>query len=209
MGFGKFGTQAAPAARAAVATAAGPAPSGFKRGAPAAGARPAKAAAPKASRWAGLDVGDSREPMLEVGVYRLRVVSCEKNVHPVKHTESFKATVEVADAAEGAGTQVGDTCAIVSMLFTVPGQKDMGRFIIAAAGYDAEGFAAEHSDGRFIDAVLGDLPGEENPILGRLVDVEVRRAKDVVDKTSGVPTGDWYRSYNFQPVPEEEQDAVQ
>jgi hypothetical protein len=138
--------------------------------------------------------------MLEVGIYRVRVVSCEKLIHPVKHSESFKALVEVLAAAEGAGSMVGGTYAVLAMLSTIPGQKDMGRFIIAAAGYDAEGFSAEHGDGLFIDAVLGDLPGEGNPIEGRVVDVEVRRGKDTGD-------GDWYRNYQWEPVAEDEQGA--
>jgi hypothetical protein len=104
------------------------------------------------------------------------------------------------EAADGAESPVGAKCSVISLLSTDAGAKEMGRFVVAASGYEAAEFNTAVGDGQLIDAVLGDLPGEANPIEGRLVDVIVTRGKD--DGNGG-----WYRNYQWQLVDEDDQQS--
>lgn len=205
MGFGSFNRNAA--GSAATTPPAGPAPGGFTRtpaSAPVAGGR----AAPK-SRWAGVQSAEPRLPMVGEGVYRLRVASCEQGFNPGTGTESFKANLEVVDAADGSANAPGDNVMVIELLSGKAMQSGMARtkaFIVAASGYDGDAeYDAFSPDGGHIDAVLGIANSyASQTIVGRLVDCRVSRGKPV---KADAPNGDYYRIYEWAPVEEAKQEV--
>ncbi len=188
------------------------------RGVAAAPARPAPVAVTPAaggSRWAGIQSAQPRDPMLGVGDYVVRVLSNAIGVNPATREESFKGHIEVVWAADGSHSQVGERAAVINKLTGKSAQFGMERskgYIVAAAGYatDAE-YDAFDPQGHFIDSVLGasnEYSAAGLTITGRLVRVRVSRGNDVIDKTSGQPTGDFYREYSWTVVEDADQDAV-
>lgn len=164
---------------------------------------------PRQSRWSGLGDGSQRLPMLEPGVYRVRVGRCEIKVKPKgapnAGRETFHATVEVVQAVDGSQSPAGMVASVIAMLSTDAGQNEMFRMIRSAAGFESEEafYAAIPADGTaeaFFDAVVGQS-STPNPIEGRLVDVQVSQGKD--DGKGG-----YYRNYVWAPVPEAEQSAA-
>jgi hypothetical protein len=156
--------------------------------------------------------GTDRMPQLEVGGYRLAIQECEIKVKPAgqnRGRESYHVTVEVIDATEGAGSQVGDVRKMIFMP-TDAGLNELFSLVRSAAGYEnqTDFYAAYPEDTgafkEFFDAVFGESNAYGgNPIAGRHVDTMVSRGKDVLK--DGQPTGDWYRQYRNQVVPDAEQ----
>jgi hypothetical protein len=174
---------------------------------PAAGAKPAA----KKSRYAGINAASPRDPIPEAGEYRLRVIDIQEGYNEGAGTTSYKPTFEIVATSgphkEGAS---------VLIPWVVDGAKNakanrerVKAFVMAAAGYeDEEEYNAFESDGEFIDSTAGaanDYSGVAT-LIGRLVDVEVRKGNDVVKDDK--PTGDYYREYAWVVVPEEEQDQA-
>jgi len=205
------------------ATATAPAAAPTATGAP--------ARAPGRSAYAGVSGADQRDPMAELGTYRMRVIACAEGHNPGTRRDSYKVTLRVEDAAEGSLTPVGTVCTTVA-LFTSAGLSELKRFAFHAAGFGptleqrqseptvakrlaAEGEAKynelEESNFGYQGAILEASAGHANgapSLVGRLVDVCVTRGKDVINKQTGAPTGDYYRNYTWGVVPEEEQTAA-
>ncbi len=193
-------------------------PTSAPQGAPATGGAPpaprpntpARPGPARVSRWAGVTSAEPRDPMPRVGVYRFRVLSCEQGFNPGKGTESFKCHLQVVGAMDGSEDPAGHECVIVELLSGKAMQSGMARtkaFIVAASGYeDDASYDAFSSDGGHIDAVLGAANGySSQTIVGRLVDCRVSRGKPV---NPADPGGDYYRTYEWCPVPEAEQDQT-
>lgn len=169
----------------------------------AAAAKAAPRKAPRKSRYAGVAAAAPRDPMLNVGKYRLRVVSCEEGSNPGTGAESFKSHVEIVEIfGGGEGFLVGDVAFLCQSISGKGAQAGLGRvkaYVMAAAGFEEDAFDEMDPDGEFIDACVGEANQFAGQTIdGRLVDVTVTRGRDRDD-------GDWYREYAWSIVPEEEQ----
>jgi len=159
------------------------------------------------SRYAGVKASVPRTGMPAPGVYRFRVLSCEEGHNPGKGTDSFKADLEIVGIAEGGdGHAIGDVVTFVQLLSGRAGPAGLGRtkaLVLAAAGYDDEAaFDDFAGEGEFIDAVVGHRNRYSEAgltIVGRTVDCEVTRGRDIVNPTTQAPTGDYYREFAWAP----------
>lgn len=184
---------------------------GFKRAAPAA-AKPA-VRGPKRSRFAGVKTLEPRAEMPEVGIYRFRIDAAEEGFNQGTGNQSAKFSLTVVGVADGTH-QVGDTVKFVELLTGKGGQFGVARlkgFVMTAAGYDDEAAYDEWDpNADFLEAVLGasnEFSERGCTIIGRLIDGEVKRGKDVINPQTGAATGDWYRIYTWMAVPEDEQEV--
>lgn len=168
---------------------------------PVPGAKPAVSA--RKSRYAGI-VERNRDPMPDVGKYRLRIVSLEEAQNPGTMKESVKVKVV---AVELVGNEYQDRGGEMLCLFmrTTAGLAELKKCVRHAAGFeDVDQYDAFDPDGFFIDACVGQANEYSNAgltVVGRIVDTEVRKGKDT-------GTGDWYRDYVWAVVGEDEQDQV-
>lgn len=180
------------------------------------------------SKYGGIVGANTRDPMLELGTYRVRVIACEEGCNRGKNNrESYKVSLQVLKASPEAQTPAG---AIVSMiaLMTPAGMSELKRFAFHAAGfgptleqrsspdakelttqgeakYDAidEGYGYQ---GVILEASAGHTTPKPTPsLVGRVVDVIVQRGKDVPNPQTGAPTGDYFRNYVWGAVPDAEQ----
>jgi hypothetical protein len=175
-------------------------------------------ASPGRSKYAGIQCGDARDPMLECGTYRLRLISAAEGANPKTGRASYKITAKVESASEDAGTPAGSVCVIVH-LSTPIGMSELKSTMVYAAGCgptlaqrassDVRALAqageaaydqadADVYPGSIIEATAGAANGAPS-MIGRLVDVVVTRGKDTADGSG------WYRSYRWGVVPEDEQ----
>lgn len=215
--IGKFAQTTPAPPPAAAPTYAAPAPAtqfAAPAPAPAPAAMPPQYAPPPAapaSRWAGIQSAQPRDPLLNAGAYRLRLVSLVYGFNPGSNTESSKATFEVI-ASEGAEANTpGEQGAVINLLSGKAGMQGMPRtkalvMAIAGASTDAE-YNAFDPDGAFIDAAHGRAnhrSAEAAALIGRLVDCRVTRGNAVKDE-QGNPTADYYRNHHWFVVPEDQQ----
>jgi hypothetical protein len=177
-------------------------------------ARPAEAEKP-ASRFAGVQATQARDPMPVCGTYRFRVVDMCEGFNQGADTYSAKATFEIVqvfeggeDRALGAHCKIGDQVFVVFLITGKAGPSGRSRtkaMCMGCAGFDDEAeYNAFDPKGFFIDACLGrsnEYSKEGHPVIGRLVDCQVTRGKTI----EGGP--DYYREYAWAAVPEEEQAA--
>jgi hypothetical protein len=181
----------------------------FKGKAPTAGAKPQV----KKSRYAGIQNGKDRDPMPDVGHYRFRIVACEEGVNPGTLAESVKVRVQpVKVAASGDAYENDGPQMLCLFMRTTAGLSEFKRCIVASAGFeDAEAYDAFDPDGEFIGACVGednDYSRSGLTVIGRVVDCDVTRGKDAVNKKTGQPTGDWYRNFRWTVVSDDEQESV-
>ena len=193
-------------------------------------ATPAAPAAPARSKYGGITASDTRDPMLGLGSYRVVIAACAEGYNPGKRRETYKVTVVVRDASEGADTPIGTSCTVVHFM-TPAGLGELKRLAMAAAGYgptladralgkinlkEAMKDAEEKFDsvdesfgyqGAILEASAGKANGAPT-LVGRVVDVTVTRGKDVPNPQTGAPTGDFFRLYVWGTVPDDEQDAA-
>lgn len=172
---------------------------------------PAAAPAPTApmrSKYGGVANIDTRDPMLGIGVYRVRVVKMTQGFNPGTRRETVKTTLEILAAADGAESPVGSTATMITFL-TEPGLRDLTRFAAHAAGYGntiddrakplQEAFAAfraaEPYDGATIDQAVSGVSNGAPVVVGQMVDVIVAKGKPVMNPQTREPTGDYYREY--------------
>ena len=195
-------------------------------------ASPAPATAPPRSRYGGITCADTRDPMLGLGTYRVRVLEASEGRNPGKQNrESVKVKLYVAQASADAQTTAGSTVTMIAFL-SVAGLAELKRFAMHAAGHgptlaaraqlgatDAKALrdtllAAEAAfdrldescgyQGAIIEATTGRVNGAPS-LAGRLVDVIVTRGKDVPNPQTGAATGDYFRVYTWGIVPDAEQ----
>lgn len=182
--------------------------------APATASKPAakaKPAGPPKSRWDGYSGGTDRTPMLVVGDYVLEVVSTElkPSENPQKpNRETFICHVRVVECDGDGATPVDKEMGILCLLDTNGGQQDFFRVVRAAAGYETDEEFAEacaeagSTTGFFLEACCGNVtpfsPDGTNPIVGAKFIAFVTRGNEVMNKAKE-PTGDYYRSYRFEP----------
>jgi len=191
-------------------------------------ANPAAPAGPPRSRYAGISCADTRDPMLSLGRYRVRVIGAAVGKNPGKGgRESYKTTLQVVETYEG-DTPAGATATMVNF-YSSAGLAELKRFAVHAAGFGPtlamlDGDAAPVKDalvegeeaydvldvdgGGYEGAIIEATSGVANnapSLVGRLVDVIVSQGNPVM--VAGVPTGDYYRVYRWGAVPDEEQDA--
>ena len=184
------------------------------------------AAAPSRSKYSGISCADTRDPMLGLGEYRVRVTACAEGYNPGKRRDSYKTSLHVVSAEDGSETRAGSSCTVVSFL-TPAGLSELKRFAMHAAGfgptlaqrasgdnvrarliageeqYDALDESCGHQ-GAILEASTGVANGAPS-LVGRLVDVVVARGKPVVNPQTGAETGDYYRVYTWGVVPEDVQ----
>ena len=184
-----------------------------------------RAAAPTRSKYSGITCADTRDPMLGLGTYQVRILDIvEGQPFPGKKLDCVKIKLQVTDSE---GETPGGSLATVVCMATVPGLADLKRFVSYAAGFGPTlGQQADHPDvrklrlegeaafdelekehggsGSIIEASLGKANGAPS-VVGRLLDVVVSRGKDTINPQTGAPTGDFYRSYRCGVVPEEHQ----
>jgi len=189
-----------------------------KFGVPASAPATAPAAPPQRSRYGGIQCGEARDPMLDLGTYRVRIVSCTEGSNPKTGRASVKLGVCVVAASPDAGTPVDAVCTVVH-LATPIGLGELKTMLVHAAGcgptlaqraagdiraiakegearYDA--VDASTYPGSIIEATAGTANGAPS-MIGRLVDVVVTRGRDTKSE------GDWYRNFRWGAVPEAEQ----
>jgi hypothetical protein len=140
--------------------------------------------------------------MLEIGDYRIRIVSNEEGFNPGTQNSSYKGHWQIEDIRSGGGGhEIGDSVVMVQSI-TATGMSQIKAYVRHAAGYETEAEYDEFDpDGEFIDATTGEAneySDRGETIDGRLVDVKVTRGKTRDD-------GDWYRNYAYTVVPEDEQ----
>jgi len=181
------------------------------------------AAPPAAStraRYAGITCADTRDPLLAEGAYRCKVVQCVKGQNQGTMRESYKVTVQVLNALDGAQSREGGTYVCLFNLSANAGVKESKAFIVAAAGFAptmeeiaADPVAAKNTriageqafdaldtsfDGNPA-AILMASAGEAVPgapsVVGRTVDVVVERGKERDD-------GDYFRRFVWASVGE-------
>lgn len=150
-----------------------------------------------------------RDPIPEVGAYRFRILAIEEGYNQGNGCSSAKTTLEIV-AQDGSPHEVGDTVFIperISGNGSAAGQSRFKAMVVAADGNESEDAYDEKygDDGRHLDACLGEsneYSKDGQPLIGRLVDCEVRRGKTMQDST------DYFREYAWEVVPEDEQDAA-
>jgi hypothetical protein len=195
--FKKPGTPAAPAK----------AVGGFKRPVPAA----AKTVAKPKTKYAGIECRPPKDPMPEVGTYRFELVQCTEGFNPGKRTGSYKMTCRVVDTLEGGpdSNKPGDQVFLTFSTSTGPGLQDAKSAVVGFSGFELpEDYDAYDPGGVFMSEAAGCLDfgdkytaanGGEQPLIGRLCDVRVRRGNTTADGT------DWYRKYDWYALAEEDQ----
>lgn len=191
-------------------------------------ATPATPAAPPRSRYGGISCGDSRDPMLGYGSYRVRVLGATEGHNPGKNRDTYKTALQVVEAHDGSETAVGTLATMVNFV-TSAGMSELKRFAVHAAGFgpmftDREPGAGVNIkevllegerafdeldesfgyQGAVLEATVGRVNGAPS-LAGRLVDVVVGAGKPVMNPQTNAPTGDHYRTYTWGRVPEEEQ----
>lgn len=171
---------------------------------PATDEKPKPSAKPKpgkqrGSRFGGLE--DPRNPMLEEGDSRVRLMAIEEGFNPGTKRTSYKLTVETL-AFDGSPHEAGFTATIVA-LDTAPGTRDFKQAIAHFSGYDSkEEYNAFDPDGDLFEAALGqanDYSGHAENLIGRVADVRVNNQGD--DGKGG-----WYRGYQWAVVPDSDDD---
>lgn len=170
--------------------------------------KPATAAGAPKSRWGAGRPKDQREPIVHVGVYRMRVEAMLDQRNPGTGKESVKVQCSVIGLDEtGALHHKADDTVAMLFMKTPAGIDELKRFCCAAAGYDDfdayEAGCDPELSFPLLDASLGlrtELP-EGWTLIGRLFDVAVTRGKDRED-------GDYYRNFTFAAVADEEQDVT-
>jgi len=154
--------------------------------------------------------------MPEVGEYLLRWSSAEEVLSESKPGLSwFKALFEICEITDIANKDnivasechaIGDTvCALHATVgdAAIFGREDTKRMVMAVAGYESEEeYDAFDPEGFYIDCVQGIVTDYKMGLEGRLV-----RARVTARKPDN--KGSYYRSYEWQVVPEDEQDAAQ
>lgn len=169
------------------------------------------------SRYAGIELKDDRDPMLDVGEHRVRIRLCEETQNPGTLKESVKVRI-VPVSLVGNEYVEDEKQRLMLFMRTTAGLAEFKRCVAKSAGFEDypeyDAFDPPET-GWFLEACLGNTCEEARAfsdaglsIIGRLVDVTVRRGKDAIDPKSKQPTGDWYRQYTFDVVPDEEQDQA-
>lgn len=186
------------------------------------------AAPPPRSRYGGISCADTRDPMLGYGRYRVRVLSASRGFNPGKNRESYKTSLQVIEADDGADTPAGSIATMVNFMSSA-GLSELKRFAVHAAGFgptlaardpgagvnikqalldgEAAYDALEEKLG-YLGIVLEATEGVANgapSLVGRLVDVVVVPGKPVMNPQTNTPTGDNYRAYTWGAVPDAEQ----
>lgn len=174
------------------------------------GATPPKTAAKKAvSLWDGLDGGGSNStPQPAVGEYRLRYISGEargespKTGHATTHFIFEVVELDERGAQSHAvGDQV-DVFFIVNGKSRIVGMNRVFSLMTACAGFDSvEEYRAFDPQGECYLASVGEsnsYSADGRTVHGRLVDVRVTKGGTTAN-------GDYYREYQWAPVPDEEQ----
>jgi hypothetical protein len=196
-GFGKFGTKAA-----APAAPAGPAAGGFKRAAPAAGARQAPQ---RTSRWAGVESSAGRDPILGAGSYLVEFQRHEITNNPGNGNETVRTKVTVLATDGECADPVGAERVILAIINGKSMHAGMARtkaMIVAQAGYDGDAeYDAFDPAGLLIDAALGAVNEMADLVMaGRRAYVQVGRGKPTADGL------DYFREFSWSPCPDDEQE---
>lgn len=164
-------------------------------------AKPAGKPKQKPKKFGAATDATPRDPMLPEGDFRVRHLGAEELVHPVKKTLSWRVQFE----------HEGSTY-IALFMNSAAGIAEYQRYVMAMAGYQS---AAEYNEfdaeGEFFEAVIGDANAYSEAgltIERRLCDVRVTYGKPCLDRETGQPTGDHYRSYRWSVAPEDEQDEA-
>jgi hypothetical protein len=168
-----------------------------------------KPAPGKKSRFAGVAASQPRDPIPEVGAYRFRFVTVEEGYNEGNGCSSAKTTLEIV-AKDSEHHEVGDHVFIPERITgngSAAGRSRFKAMVVAGDGHDTEAEYDEKygADGLHLDACLGESNAHSKdgqPLIGRLVDCEVRRGKTMNDGS------DYFREYSWEVVPEEEQDAA-
>lgn len=159
-------------------------------------------------RFEGIEENTDREPMLEVGRYRLMLNDIEERKSPKTKEWFVHAWFTVV---ESDGKQATDEGTDVKVLIQTSGKsEDFGlsryqQMVRNLAGYGTkEDFRAFDPKGLFLDAVLGNKNAysSRGTVLGRFVNVVVTRGRD--DNKGG-----WYREYQWSTVDEDDQSVEQ
>lgn len=163
--------------------------------------------APNRSRYGGITCANTRDPMLGLGTYRVKIVAATEGRNPGKGRDSYKTTLFVERAEPGSDTEVGTTVTMVNLV-NPAGLGELKRFAVAAAGFgpslreiqsgidlraavqEAESAynGLDEQSGGFRGAILERTAGNAGTapsLRGRFVDVIVRRGKDVVTPQTG------------------------
>jgi hypothetical protein len=163
-----------------------------------------KPAAPKKSRYAGIQAAAPRDPIPQPGAYRLRVLECEETSNP-RTGDWFRTTFEVVDT-EVAEHPIGSRVAMINQVSGSGAASGLARvksFVMSAAGFEDESeYDTFDPEGGFIDSLVGaanEYSKEGHTIINRLVDCLVSRGNATKDGS------DFYRNFTFAVVPDEEQ----
>lgn len=172
-------------------------------------------AGPPASRWAGIQSAQPRDPLPNAGAYRFRLAGMVYGFNPGTQTESSKVTLEVVGSDGPEANKPGETVTVVNLLTGKAGLQGMPRtkaIVMAFAGCESDAeYNAFDPDGAFIDACHGrqnHRTAEAARMIGRLADSRVMRGNDVKDE-HGNQTGDYYRNCQWFVVPEAQQPGGQ
>lgn len=163
------------------------------------------------SRYAGVKANVPRDPMLDVGEYRLRVLMNEETRADYAGAKTwYRANLQVVACIGDDATPEGSEVVAVFGVETVAGLGEAKSYVMAAAGFEDEGEYDEFDpEGEHIDATVGEVneySADGPPLVGRLVDVEVKKGNPCKDKDGNL-NGDYYRKYYWAVVPEEDQEG--
>lgn len=167
----------------------------------------AKKAEPPKSIYAGINTDVLRDPMLDPGKYRLRVLSAEERVNPQDEAKRTVIThFEVAETYEGnmkPGAKGATVFAVTGSKAAPYNRARLKAQMAACVGIELFQYDEFDPDGMFLEACLGysnDRSVEiESAFLGREVLVTVTLGSPCKDK-DGKLTGDHFREYAWEPV---------
>lgn len=194
MPFGS-GNQSKPAASAARPTA--------PRGAP-----------PAASRYAGVAARGARLQYPPAGYYRFKLLESVEGYNPNKKRHSNKVKVEViaTEVEDPKEAKAGDRFSM-TFLDTEAGVGEFKALVMSVTGFDPKSQEVEFDDlsgpsQDLVAAVAGhanQFSEERQAGIGRYFDCLVTKGSSILDPKTGADTGDYYRGYTFEAVPEAEQ----
>jgi hypothetical protein len=160
------------------------------------------------SRWAKVKASEDRAPIIARGEYTaLHKGARIKDEQGTWGSISFEVLTSTGEDA----TPVGDEGIMLQGMddrFNI-GLGKIKAYVMALIGCASDDeYDAFDPDGEFLDAVFGQFPEDEeraaelaaqvaDMVTDREIHFKVRKGKDIVDKKTGEPTGDYYREFTW------------
>lgn len=169
------------------------------------------------SKYSGVTPAEDRDPILEEGLHKVRVLGTEEFEGEKKGGQYFKATLEIVESSvyEPGSVYCFLQCVTKGNALRVGGPKVLS-FVQAAAGFDDFEAFCEDKGGSdeaalFVDACGGEEDAceqfGENPLEGRILNVRAQKNGEPKTYTNDKGEETTTQYYNYQWAAEEDQDA--